>query len=398
MRFNILFLFIAITLNLSAQKNTVIIVSMDGFRWDYPVMYHTPNLDKLATEGVKAHSLVPSFPSVTFPNHYTIATGLYPDHHGLVHNSFYDSTLHLSYSIGNRKVVENPRFYSGEPIWNTAERQGVKTASFFWVGSETAVNGRQPTYWKKYDGKVSYESRIDTVVSWLRLPEEKRPRLILLYFSEPDHTGHTYGPNSNETRQVVEHMDSLIGKLTTDIKKTPQAKNIHLIIVSDHGMGAISETKNIVLDEIFPKEWCLQTEGHNPFIMINPKQGFADSIISRLEKVQHLHAWKKEEIPAYLNYGKNSRVFPVVVLADSGYSLRWASKKVEKGGAHGYDINNTDMHGIFYATGRDFKKHYPQPSFQNIQIYNLVAKLLDIEPAPNDGNINAIKKMLKRPL
>ena len=147
-------------------KNYVLIVSFDAFRWDYTKIYKTPNLNKLASEGVKADRLISSFPTVTFPNHYSIATGLYPDHHGLINNTFFAPELNLMYRIGDRKAVENPAFYLGEPMWITAKKQGLKTASFFWVGSEAPVQGMQPDYWKKYDSKVTYSERIDTVIKW----------------------------------------------------------------------------------------------------------------------------------------------------------------------------------------------------------------------------------------
>lgn len=388
--------FLLISLNSYSQKQYVVVVSMDGFRWDYPVMYKTPNLDKIARQGVKAESLIPSFPSVTFPNHYSIATGLYPDNHGLVHNNFYDSTLQCSYSIGNRKVVEDKRFYGGEPIWNTAEKNGIKTASFFWVGSEAPVNDRQPTYWKSYDNNVTYESRIDTVISWLQKPEDTRPQLVMLYFSEPDHTGHKYGPNSIEIKKVVEYMDSLIGTLVKELKKTPASENTNLIIVSDHGMSEINEQRNIAIDKYVSKDWVSQIEGSNPFYMIKPANGFEDSIVNSLRSNKNLKVWRKHEIPGYLNYGTNSRVFPVVVLADSGYSISWGPKKYQSRGAHGYDIKNTDMHGIFYAMGPGFKKNYKQPSFRNIDLYNLMASLLNIAPQRNDGDINNVAEMRKK--
>lgn len=378
-----------------AQERYVVLVSMDGFRWDYPSLYHTPNLDRIAKKGVKAKSLIPSFPSVTFPNHYTIVTGLYPDHHGLVNNNFYDSTLQMSYSITNRKAVEDKRFYGGEPIWNTAGKQGLKTASYFWVGSETPINDMQPTYWKKYDAKISFESRIDTVIKWLSLPHKDRPRLVLLYFSEPDHVSHTFGPVNKNTKKVVEHMDSLIGELTKKLKKTPNSKNTDLIIVSDHGMGAIEESKNIVIDTYITKDWCKQIEGYNPFYTILPEPGYEDSILHKLKGEEHLHIWRKTEVPSYLNYGSNPRIFPILVLADSSYSLTWSYKKIEKGGAHGYDFRNSDMHGIFYAIGPDFKRNLTTAPFQNIQIYNIIAKLLQLNPAQNDGNLSTVKHILK---
>ena len=188
-------------------KNYVVLVSLDGFRWDYNKLYKTPNLNKLAAEGVKADRLIPSFPTKTFPNHYTIATGLYPDHHGLIDNSFPAPDLGLFYRMGDRTTVENPLFYGGEPVWVTAEKQGVRTASFYWVGSEAPVGGMHPTYWKKYTETSTYEARIDTVIKWLGYPPEKRPELVTLYFDEPDKTSHDFGPVSLQTELVVERLD-----------------------------------------------------------------------------------------------------------------------------------------------------------------------------------------------
>ena len=219
-------------------KNYVLLVSLDAFRWDYSKIYNTPNLNKLAKDGVKADRMFSSFPTVTFPNHYSIATGLYPDHHGLINNSFSAPDLGLFYRMGDRTAVENPAFYGGEPIWVTAEKQGIRSASFFWVGSEAPVGGIHPTYWKKYDETVTFEARIDTVIKWLGYPPEKRPGLVTLYFDEPDATSHSFGPVSPQTGKIVERLDSLMGVLRTKLSKLPEAKRINLIILSDHGMSA----------------------------------------------------------------------------------------------------------------------------------------------------------------
>jgi len=271
----------------------------------------------------------------------------------------------------------------------------VKSASYFWVGSEAPVNEMQPNFWKKYNGKDPYKNRIDTIVSWLKLPDESRPRLLMLYFSEPDYVGHLHGSDSPQTQKVVEFMDSLVGVLFTKIKKTPVGKKVDLVILSDHGMGSISQEKNIVLDNFVINQWYRQLEGHNPFYMINPNPGYEDSIYNKLKVVEHLKVWRKNEIPVHLNYGTNPRIFPLVVLADSGYCFTWGNKKPENKGAHGYDPLNADMHGIFYAIGPDFKKKYVKDSFENIQVYNLICRLLNIEAAKNDGDLKVISDMLR---
>jgi predicted AlkP superfamily pyrophosphatase or phosphodiesterase len=373
-------------------KNYVLLVSLDGFRWDYSKIYNTPNLNKLAKEGVKAEWMYSSFPTVTFPNHYSIATGLYPDHHGLINNSFPAVDLGLFYRMGDRTAVENPAFYGGEPVWVTAEKQGVKSASFFWVGSEA----RHPAYWKRYDESVKYEARIDTVIKWLGYPPEKRPELVTLYFDEPDATGHTFGPVSTQTRKTVERMDSLIGVLRTKLSALPDAKKINLIIVSDHGMAAISDKKYINIKSLVPNRMIASISGGNPVYLINPSEGKKDSVLYLLNKSTGLKAWNKSQLPPKWHYGTNPRIPEIVVVADSSWSIGTKPDGSSlRGGAHGYDNSNSDMFAIFYAAGPSFKKNYKFKELNNIDIYNLICRILNISPAKNDGDPGHIKGMLR---
>ena len=377
-------------------KNYVVLVSLDGFRWDYNKLYGTPNLDKLAREGVKADRLIPSFPTKTFPNHYTIATGLYPDHHGLVDNSFPAPDLGLFYRMGDRTAVENPAFYGGEPVWVTAEKQGLITASFFWVGSEAPVSGMHPTYWKKYNDKVTYEERIDTVIKWLGYPREKRPEMVTLYFDEPDLTSHDFGPVSPETGKVVSGLDSLIGVIRLKISRLPDAKKINLIVLSDHGMGPISSDKYINIKEIVPGRMIASISGGNPVYLLNPAEGKRDSVLFFLNSVKGMKAWKKSEVPAKWHYGTNARIPEIVIVADSSWSIGTRPANASgRGGAHGYDNSDSDMFAIFYAVGPSFKKGYKFQELNNIDIYNLICRILDIKPAVNDGNPEHIKGMLR---
>ena len=377
------------------QKNhTTVILSLDGFRWDYPTKTATPALNRIARDGVKAVSLIPSFPSKTFPNHYTIATGLVPDHHGLVNNSFYDLELDKPYSLSNKEARFNPVFYGGEPIWITAQKQGVKTASYFWVGTD--VDDMHPDIWKKYNQQTPFPERIDTIVKWLKLPLAERPRLIMAYYHEPDEAGHNYGPDDKRTLKTVREMDQMVGKLYQQIEELPNADSINLIIVADHGMGAISSKRNIVLRDYIPQSWPVMIQGGTPNFNIYAPGVWKDSAYMALKKAPHIQVWKPVEVPAYLNYGKNQRVGDIIVVADSAWSV--SLSKVEKestGGTHGYDPRDTDMHAIFYAVGPDFKKNYVQPSFQNIHIYPLLAYLLAILPAKTDGDLQQVIDMVK---
>jgi predicted AlkP superfamily pyrophosphatase or phosphodiesterase len=377
-------------------KNYVLLVSFDGFRWDYNKLYNTPNLNKLAKDGVKADRMISSFPTVTFPNHYTIATGLYPDHHGLINNSFPASDLGLFYRMGDRVAVENPAFYGGEPVWVTAEKQGVKAGSFFWVGSEALVGGMHPTYWKKYDAAITFEQRIDTVIKWLGYPPEKRPELVTLYFDEPDHTGHDFGPVSPQTKKAVERMDSVIGIIREKLSKLPDAKKINLILVSDHGMAAVSSSKYINIKSLVPERMMASVAGGNPVYLINPASGKTDSVLYLLNKAKGLKAWRKEDLPAKWHYGTNVRIPEIVVVADSSWSIGTRPDATTlRGGAHGYDNSNSDMFAIFYAAGPSFRKNYSFKELNNVDVYNLVCGILKITPAKNDGDPSHIKRMLR---
>jgi alkaline phosphatase D len=377
-------------------KNYVVLVSLDAFRWDYNKIYNTPNLNKLAHDGVKADRMFSSFPTVTFPNHYSIATGLYPDHHGLIDNSFSAPDLGLFYRMGDRTAVENPSFYGGEPIWVTAEKQGVRSASFFWVGSEAPVGGMHPTYWKKYDKTVTFEERIDTVIKWLGYPPDKRPELVTLYFDEPDATSHTFGPVSPQTGKVVERLDSLMGVLRLKLSALPDAKKINLIILSDHGMEAVSPSRYISIKAVVPERMIASISGGNPVYLINPADGKKDSVLYLLNKSKGLKAWSKSNLPARWHYGTNPRIPEIVVVADSSWSIgtRPDGSSV-KGGAHGYDNSNSDMFSIFYAAGPSFRKNYKFKELNNIDVYDLVCRILNISPAKNDGDPSHTKGILR---
>ncbi len=378
----------------NCRNDCLVVLSMDGFRWDYPDRFYTPNLDKMAVRGVKAKALIPAFPSVTFPNHYTMATGLYPDHHGIVHNTFYDSTLNYTYKISDRKAVEDGRFYGGEPVWNTAEKQGITTGIFFWVGSEANIQQMHPAYWKQYDSKVSHAQRIDTVMKWLSLPKSIRPQLIMFYFDEPDHTGHIFGPYAEETGLMVTYCDSLIGVFRHRIKEANLARKINLVVVSDHGMGELNESRKVVLKDNLKPGWIERVNGSNPVIMIEAKEACDDSIVTSLRKLDHIRVWSKDEIPDVLHYGTNARVNDIVVLADSSWSVTLNDQNIS-GGAHGYDPANSDMHAIFYAYGPAFKRGIVLPVFSHVHLYSLLCKLLHIEPADTDGNETSINPMLR---
>lgn len=380
---------------LTQTKNDtyVLLISLDAYRWDYPEVFNTPNLKKIAQDGVRAKSLISCYPSKTFPNHYSIVTGLHPDHHGIVNNSFHDSELGY-YAIGNRKSVENGAFYQGEPIWVTAEKQGVKSASYFWVGSEAPIQGIQPTYWKKYNQKTTFEQKIDTVIHWFSLPENERPRLVTFYHYQPDWTSHDYGPLAKETQQVAEQLDSLIGVFMAKLNTLPIANKINVIVLSDHGMVDISSDKYINLSQHLNKSWFSTITGGNPVYSLQPKAEFYKQSLDSLKKINHLKVWERNEIPKRYVYGTNPRVNDILVESELGWSVAWVDDKDKyTGGTHGYDNLIPEMQGIFFAKGPAFKKGFVHESFMNTNIYPIMAKILGLQPAKVDGDIDTVKRI-----
>ncbi|MFH6935704.1 ectonucleotide pyrophosphatase/phosphodiesterase [Flavobacterium sp. FlaQc-30] len=389
------FTLLLLTTFLQAQTNKdsyVVLVSMDGFRWDYVKQFKLQNLKQIAAEGVHAKSMKPSYPSKTFPNHYSIVTGLYPDHHGIINNVFYDAALNESFSLSSDAKTDS-RYYGGNPIWNLAEQQGVKTGSFFWPGSD--IDKRNPSYFKKYDSKIPYGARIDTVLKWLQLPEKQRPHLVTLYFDEPDHTGHNFGPLSAETKKAVIKMDSIMGALSRRLDQLEIRKKINLIIVSDHGMTNISNDKKVAVLDYLKPEWLGYKAVVNPIMSLQAKAGCQDSIAKALKKVPHIKFWKAAEVPKRLHYGTNPRVHDFVIEAKKGYSLVSKESQNIKGGTHGYDNNEKDMHAIFYAKGPAFKVDKTVKTFQNVSVYPLIAHILGLQIGEIDGKFSDVKSMLR---
>ena len=337
---------------------------------------------------------MPSFPSKTFPNHYTIATGLYPDNNGIVHNMFYDPKSKQIYKISDRSKVKDGYFYNGTPIWNLAEKQGVKSACFYWVGSEANVNNRYASYWKNYEHNFPFKQRVDTVIKWLKLPEKERPHLILLYFHEPDGYGHKYGPNGIETKNKIQQLDSILNYLSSSLNKLNNDK-INLIVTSDHGMSNISTERVVVLMDYLKDNWLERIIGANPNYNLSYKKEFKDSVLHALKSIEHIKFWERKEIPKRLHYGKNKRIGDISIVADSSWSIVLnENKKINYKGAHGYDNSNLDMHAIFYAIGPAFKKNYSSPMLRNIDIYPLIAHILGLKTRKIDGDFDKIKEVL----
>jgi len=373
----------------------VIILSLDGFRHDYTELSATPNFDKVASMGVKS-SIKASFPTKTFPNHYTIATGLYPDHHGIVNNSFWDPIRKVTYKISDRSKVEDGYFYGGEPIWVTAEKQGIKSASFFWVGSEAPIKGYRPSIWKTYDHHFPFYQRADSVIAWLQLPQNKRPHLITWYLSQPDSYGHKFGPNSQQIKDTIMGLDKILGYFMDKLANLDIADSVNFIITADHGMQEITHQKSLAIMDYLNPDWIYSPKGGNPTYNIWAKEGFKDSVENALSNIPHLKLYTKSNIPSRLHYMTNERCGDFVLTADSSWALFFDNiPNFTTAGTHGYDNNISSMDAIFYAYGPAFKKNYSHPRFNNVDIYNIMCKILKLDAAQNDGDFDNVKGMLK---
>jgi predicted AlkP superfamily pyrophosphatase or phosphodiesterase len=341
--------------------------------------------------------MIPSFPTKTFPNHYTIATGLYPQNHGIVENSVFDRSFNAMLTMSNREEVQNGRWWLGEPIWITAEKQGQKSAPLFWPGSEAEIAGSRPTYWKPYDSGMANRARVDAVLSWLDLPLAKRPTLLGLYFSNVDSAGHEFSPDAAETRNAVIAVDKELARLIRGLKRRGIFSRVNLIIVSDHGMATQDPNNTIIIDELFDTNLAERVFWTAEIVSIFPKPGREDAIYAALKAKLPPQAkvYRKSELPARLHYSNSSRIAPLLVLPDEGSSLSTRKRFDERKargqpngmrGGHGYDNELASMRAIFIAHGPAFKKGAVIEPFENIHVYNVMTRILGLRPAPNDGD------------
>lgn len=379
-----------------SSKQYVLLVSFDGFRWDYLSRDLTPTINNFADEGVRALSLQPCYPSLTFPNHYSIVTGMYPAHHGLIANSFVNRFTGEKYSLSSSAVTE-AKWYTGEAIWETARRNGLITASFFWPGSEMNLEYRRPNYFHKYDGKIPFKTRVDGVAEWFSLPDSLRPQFVTLYFSEPDHTGHEKGPDSPEVNQILQQMDSVFSYLILKMDSLSIKDSLNIIVVSDHGMTSVSNTRTVPIYQYLNGENVYHDWG-GAFMMIQPKEEDIDRIYNKLKaNERHYKVYMKNELPEMFHYSDNPNITDIVVVAENGYMLIGdANSKMEVAGMHGFDNSWMNMHGIFMAKGPMFKSRFLVGTVKNIDIYPLICHILRIIPNHGiDGKLENIEQVLK---
>jgi len=381
----------------------LILISFDGFRWDYRRTYSAPNINRLAARGVTA-DLIPSYPSKTFPNHYSIVTGLYPGHHGIIANTIKDPPTGRRLSMSNSIENGDAMWWGGEPIWVTVQRGGMLSAAMFWPGSEAPIEGHRPNFWAPFNSNLPGANRVDQVLSWLDLPPGRRPTLFTLYFSEVDAAGHNFGPNSSAVRTAVRRVDGHLGRLLRGLERRHLTDKVNIVIVSDHGMAETSTNRVVVLDDYISAD-DVEVIDINPTLGLFPRTGREEAVYKALANAHpRLKIFRKAETPEHWHYRDHPRIPPIVGVVDEGWQVlprATLTQRISRGqtatrGEHGYDPRDAiSMRGIFIASGPSFKSGVVLPAFENIHIYNALAQVLRVPPAQNDGDPAVARSMLK---
>ncbi|MGH8033059.1 MAG: ectonucleotide pyrophosphatase/phosphodiesterase [Luteimonas sp.] len=378
----------------------VVLISIDAFRADYLDRGITPNLSRLARDGVRAQWMTPAYPSLTFPNHYSIVTGLRPDRHGIVHNTMRDPALG-GFKIADRSAVADPRWWGGEPIWVTAQRAGITSATLFWPGSEAPISGMHPHRWLPFDKAVASAARVDTLLGWLDDPPPARARMLTLYFDMIDEAGHDHGPDSPQVNAALREVDAAIGRLRDGLAARGLLASTNLIVVSDHGMAAVAPGHRIAIEDMVSvQEAVVVTAGQA--IGIVPNAGFEDVVAGKLLGAhEHYDCWRKGELPARWHYGTHRRIPPIVCQMHEGWDALprdaiAARQSDHARGSHGYDPALPSMRALFVANGPAFKPGAVIAPFDSVDVYPLLAHLIGVPPAANDGDIASLLPALRK--
>ena len=384
---------------LTVFEDALILISMDGFRWDYIQFANTPHLDEFIRGGVQSEGIIPPFPSKTFPSHISLVTGRHPEEHGILSNKMYDPVFDEYYYIGqNSKPVLEEKWYEAEPIWVTAEKQNKKAMTMFWPASEAEIMGVRPTEYFIYDESISNSERVSQILKWVDYPERKRGSFFSLYFSDIDSKGHKYGPNSKEVHNAIEKMDSIIGELVDGLKDRKVYNNINIIITTDHGMASTSEDSVIFIDDYIDLE-DVEVVDWGPASAILPKVDI-ETVYSKLINAHpKLDVFMKGNLPKNLHYNNHRRIQPIIAIAHEHWLItdrKTYNSNPDRynGGNHGYYSTYESMRGIFLARGPKFKSGFKGPGFNSIHLYELMCYLLKIQPTDNSGFLDSTRVYL----
>ena len=372
----------------------LILISIDGFRWDYFDKVETPNFDRLIANGSKADGLKTSYPSKTFPNHISIVTGNYPSNHGIISNYFYDADFDEYFYIGaGSTAAQDGKWIDAEPIWVTIEKQAKRAMIMFWPMSDAEIMGIRPSKYYVYNEDPTNLDRMDQILSWLLHTGNARPSFLASYFSVVDSKGHSYGPDGDETIEAIRVVDKAIGHLINGLEAQNILNEVNIMIVSDHGMTETPDTKVINIADYINLDDVV-TVGGGPFMEIRPNEGKLESVYQALQNIDNTQVFKKEDIPDKFNYKNNNRIEPILILADEHWSIMTPGR-TPIAGSHGYDPDYQSMNGIFIAHGPAFKSGFSGPEIHNIHLYEMMCSIMNIIPANNDGSLEISKVFLK---
>lgn len=380
----------------------LVLVSLDGFRWDYDRLTDTPALDRMARDGLKAEALQPVFPTITFPNHFSIATGLHPWAHGIVANDFPDADRERWYSLKDRNTVQDGSWYLAEPIWVTAENAGLRSAAYYFVGTEADIGGVRPSHWRAFDASVPNSARVAQVLDWLSAPAQRRPQLVTLYFEEVDDQGHRYGPESDDNRAAIREVDTRLGELLEGISQLPHGDRVHVILVSDHGQGRYDPNHEpFVLEEWIDLEETRIVNG-GPYAFVYLENGGASRAAAMRDVINGRwacgRAWLPDELPGQWNAGSSERYPDLFVIANRGCAVLTTEAKRAgmTAGDHGWAPDVVEMRGIFYAVGPRIPAGARTGVVHATDIYPMMLEILGLEaPGPFHGDPDVLAAMLR---
>jgi predicted AlkP superfamily pyrophosphatase or phosphodiesterase len=380
------------------KKPYVILISADGFRYDLADKYRAKNLIRLRESGVEANYMLSVFPSLTFPNHYSIATGDYPSHHGIVDNSFYDPIRHKAYTMGKRSIVEDSSWYGATPIWVLAEKQSMLSASFYWVGTDAAIQGIRPTYYYKYNTQIPMDERIRIVLNWLSLPENIRPHLITFYMPDVDHEEHLYGTNSKQTAMAVYYTDKAVGDLVRSIDSLHLPVNF--IFLSDHGMIDIDTLHTIPLpDGIDTNRFVILNSLSIAHLYAKDSADILPAYHLLKQNAKDYDVYLAKELPSRWHYHLSDdyyhRIGDIILVSRAPKVFNFTGHHVNRA-THGFEPKMTEMHATFYAWGPAFKSGFKIDGFENIHVFPLITKILSLQnPISIDGRLDILEKVLR---
>ena len=382
-----------------AISPAIVLVSIDGLRADALDLGLTPTINALAARGVRAEAMTPSYPSLTFPNHYTLVTGLRPDRHGIINNTMHDAALG-GFKLSDLAAVGNAAWWGGEPIWVGAEKAGIKTATGSWPGSEAPIQGIRPQLSRPYDETVAPADRVEQILEWITPADGSAPpRLLTLYLEQVDKAGHAYGPESVQYRDAVQRADAAVGQLVQGLAARHVLDSTNIIVVSDHGMATVKPGQQVAVEDMVPAALAkvISTGQSVGFEPLPGKEAKARAAL--IGRHSHYQCWDKAALPTAWHYGTHPRIPSIICQMDEGWDalprVALASRGARERGSHGYAPTLPSMQAMFVAAGPSFQQGKRLPRFDNVDVYPMLAQLLGVTPADHDGDVQALKPALR---